>query len=237
MKLDVLKNNPLNPRTIKDADFYKLVDSLLRDPMFLEPRPIVVNEDNIVMGGNQRFKALKHISKWTIPQLKESLQGLGLDDNEQTQRFKTFSSLIETGKINDKWVISIANCTGEQIKRFVLLDNKSTGKWDIDMLENQFTIEELDIVGINLDDVLQGNSGYSENEDYGDDDGENNAAYDDADYSKKNKEYNDDDFEDSMKLVLNYTAAEYEAVKEAISHIGGTPEKVLWNLLKLDNNE
>lgn len=56
-KLSLLKPNPDNPRIIKDYKFKKLVQSIKDFPQMLELRPIVVNEDNLVLGGNMRLKA------------------------------------------------------------------------------------------------------------------------------------------------------------------------------------
>ncbi len=54
-----VKENPDNPRFIKDAKFKKLVKSIKAFPEMLEKRPIVVDEDMIVLGGNMRLKACK----------------------------------------------------------------------------------------------------------------------------------------------------------------------------------
>lgn len=58
MRVAFLKPNPNNPRIIKDDKFYKLVESIKNFPEMLEARPIVVNQDLIVLGGNMRLKAL-----------------------------------------------------------------------------------------------------------------------------------------------------------------------------------
>jgi ParB-like chromosome segregation protein Spo0J len=57
VKISEVKNNPSNPRTIKDHKFKKLVTSIKEFPEMLEIRPIVVDENNIVLGGNMRLKA------------------------------------------------------------------------------------------------------------------------------------------------------------------------------------
>jgi len=57
MDIDAIYENPNNPRIIKDVKFRKLVDSIKQFPEMLEIRPIVVNEDMIVLGGNMRLKA------------------------------------------------------------------------------------------------------------------------------------------------------------------------------------
>lgn len=59
VKLSDIKSNPNNPRIIKDDKFHKLVKSIKEFPKMLEIRPIVVNQDMIVLGGNMRLKASK----------------------------------------------------------------------------------------------------------------------------------------------------------------------------------
>jgi hypothetical protein len=55
----LVKENPDNPRFIKDSKFKKLVKSIKAFPEMLEKRPIVVDENMIVLGGNMRLKACK----------------------------------------------------------------------------------------------------------------------------------------------------------------------------------
>ena len=62
MKLSEIKANPNNPRVIKDDKFKKLVKSIQDFPKMMELRPMVINADNIVLGGNMRLKALNGIS-------------------------------------------------------------------------------------------------------------------------------------------------------------------------------
>ena len=57
VKISDIKTNPKNPRLIKDDKFRKLVKSIQEFPQMLELRPIVVDENNIVLGGNMRLKA------------------------------------------------------------------------------------------------------------------------------------------------------------------------------------
>lgn len=59
VKIQEVKTNPKNPRIIKDDKFRKLVKSIQEFPQMLELRPIVVDENNIVLGGNMRLKACK----------------------------------------------------------------------------------------------------------------------------------------------------------------------------------
>ena len=59
VKISKVKGNPNNPRIIKNDKFKKLVKSIQDFPEMLKLRPIVVDEDMIVLGGNMRLKASK----------------------------------------------------------------------------------------------------------------------------------------------------------------------------------
>jgi hypothetical protein len=62
-----LKLNPDNPRTIKDTNFNKLVNSIKEFPEMLEIRPIVVNKELVVLGGNMRLRACKEAGLKEVP--------------------------------------------------------------------------------------------------------------------------------------------------------------------------
>ena len=66
-KISEVKSNPNNPRIIKDDKFRKLVKSIQEFPKMLEIRPIVVNADMIVLGGNMRLKACKEAGLKEVP--------------------------------------------------------------------------------------------------------------------------------------------------------------------------
>jgi len=59
VKISKVKGNPSNPRIIKNDKFKKLVKSIKEFPEMLKLRPIVVDEDMMVLGGNMRLKASK----------------------------------------------------------------------------------------------------------------------------------------------------------------------------------
>jgi ParB-like chromosome segregation protein Spo0J len=67
VKLSEVKVNPNNPRLIKDDKFKKLVQSIKDFPEMLNIRPIVVNQDMIILGGNMRYKACKEAGLKEIP--------------------------------------------------------------------------------------------------------------------------------------------------------------------------
>jgi ParB-like chromosome segregation protein Spo0J len=67
VKINAIKLNPNNPRLIKDGKFKKLVKSIIEFPEMLNIRPIVVNTDNVILGGNMRYKACKEAGLKEIP--------------------------------------------------------------------------------------------------------------------------------------------------------------------------
>ena len=67
IKISEIKLNPNNPRLIKDDKFAKLVKSVKEFPEMLDIRPIVVNSDMIILGGNMRFRACKEAGLKEIP--------------------------------------------------------------------------------------------------------------------------------------------------------------------------
>jgi len=67
MKLSKIKSNPNNPRIIKDDKFKKLCESIKALPKMMELRPIVVDDNFVVQGGNMRLKALNELGYKDIP--------------------------------------------------------------------------------------------------------------------------------------------------------------------------
>ena len=81
VKITEVKTNPNNPRLIKDDKFKKLVKSIKEFPQMLELRPIVVNDDMVVLGGNMRLKACKEAGLKEVPIIKAS----DLTDEQQKE--------------------------------------------------------------------------------------------------------------------------------------------------------
>jgi len=61
MKLKDIKPNPNNPRVLRDDKFQKLKQSIQEFPKMLSLRPIVIDENNVVLGGNMRLRALQDL--------------------------------------------------------------------------------------------------------------------------------------------------------------------------------
>jgi hypothetical protein len=110
VKITEVIANPNNPRLIKDDKFKKLVKSIQDFPDMLNVRPIVVNKDMVVLGGNMRLKAIKEaghtevaieIVDWTEDQEKQFIikdnVGYGEWDWEDLANNWDTEDLIEWG--------------------------------------------------------------------------------------------------------------------------------------------
>src|SRR6056297_334576 len=69
-KISSVKLNQDNPRFIKDDKFKQLVKSIKEFPEMLKIRPIVVNNNNVILGGNMRLKACKEAGLKEVPIIK-----------------------------------------------------------------------------------------------------------------------------------------------------------------------
>jgi len=116
-----VRSNPDNPRFIKGDKFEKLVKSIREFPQMLELRPIVVNKDMVVLGGNMRLKACEEAGIDQVPII--------FADNLTEEQQKEF--IIKDNSSFGEW-------------DWDLLANE----WDIDMLNDwgidvpNFDVEE-----------------------------------------------------------------------------------------------
>jgi len=67
VNIQEVRLNEENPRYIKDHKFEKLVKSIKEFPQMLDLRPIVVNQDMIVLGGNMRLRACREAGLTEVP--------------------------------------------------------------------------------------------------------------------------------------------------------------------------
>ena len=124
MKLSDLKPNegqiegvPSNPRTITEDDFEKLKKSLVNFRKMLSLRPMVVDEDWNILGGNMRYLALCRLRD-------EGVDGF-------------------TDDIPDEWVKQDTTLSAAEKREFVIKDNQQRGRNDWDALANEWDEEEL----------------------------------------------------------------------------------------------
>ncbi len=67
VNINEIQLNQDNPRLIREDSFNKLVNSIKQFPQMLDIRPIVVNKDMIILGGNMRYKACVEAGMTEIP--------------------------------------------------------------------------------------------------------------------------------------------------------------------------
>ena len=117
-----VKNNPNNPRLVKDDKFKKLVNSIKEFPDMLDKRPIIVNEDMIVLGGNMRLKAcneagLKEIpiivTNWTEEQQRQFIIKDNLGYGEWD--WDMIANEWDENELNE-WGLDIPNFEGDMVE-------------------------------------------------------------------------------------------------------------------------
>ena len=67
MRIQDIKPNPNNPRKISKVEFEKLVQSIKEDPKLLNAKPLIIDENNVLLGGNQRYKACLQLGIEDVP--------------------------------------------------------------------------------------------------------------------------------------------------------------------------
>lgn len=149
MPLSQLSENVSNPRTITDTKLERLVESILVFPRMLSLRPIVVDENNVILGGNMRFRALSRISSMKFPSLKKTLSG--------SATF-TKKTEFEREKLLDYWctwlrspvapVSTAASLSSEERREFIIKDNVGFGEWDTDALSDDWSDIDFDEWGL-----------------------------------------------------------------------------------------
>lgn len=70
LKIEEVFPNEENPRYIKEVKFLKLVKSLQEFPEMSNARPLIINKENKVLGGNMRLKAMQEAGWITVPCIK-----------------------------------------------------------------------------------------------------------------------------------------------------------------------
>jgi hypothetical protein len=70
MNINEIKPNPSNPRKIDADDFAKLIKSIKDDTKLLEAKPLIIDENNIILGGNQRYRACLELGIQDVPVIK-----------------------------------------------------------------------------------------------------------------------------------------------------------------------
>lgn len=196
MKIEEVKLNPINPRIIKDDKFKKLVKSIKEFPEMLEIRPIVIDENNIVLGGNMRLKACKEAGLTEIPIIRANQL-----DEERKKEF-----ILKDNQSFGEW------------------DNNLLSEWDKELLLNS-GFEEWEVLGIfgdiNLDNKFTGNiegSNFNPTEVNVDDYIKQNILF----FNELMIEFEDDDIKQSIRNIKDISSKDafVEDLKKLILQYG-----------------
>ena len=68
MKINEIYLNPKNPRTIKDEKYQKLKTNIKEFPKMMKLRPIIIDDKNMIIGGNMRYRVLQDLGYTEIPE-------------------------------------------------------------------------------------------------------------------------------------------------------------------------
>ena len=132
VKINQVKGNPSNPRIIKNDKFKKLVKSIQEFPEMLKLRPIVVDEDMMVLGGNMRLKASKEAG------LKEVWIDVAEGLTEEQKKEFTVKDNVGFGEW--EWDI-LAN----------EWDSVQLAEWGLDVWENEDDVKEEEVYTKNIE--------------------------------------------------------------------------------------
>ena len=113
VKISSINPNQDNPRIIKDDKFQKLVNSLKDFPEMATVRPIVVNKDMVVLGGNMRLKAMSEL-KYTDAPCKV------LDAGTPVEKLKAYTIKDNIGYGDHAWEELSADWDVEQLEEWGL---------------------------------------------------------------------------------------------------------------------
>lgn len=126
--LSRVSENEANPREISQANFQKLVQSIIVFPRMLTLRPIVIDETFHALGGNMRLKALQHIVTMDEAGIQVKLDAeQRLSDDEQSALMEYWQGWQQQPTVT---VVSASDLTEAQKQEFMIKDNLSFGNWD-----------------------------------------------------------------------------------------------------------
>jgi hypothetical protein len=141
VKISKVKGNPSNPRIIKNDKFKTLKHSIRTMPGYMKLRPVIVDEDMMVLGGNMRLKASIDLGKkeiWTDMFTQadcDDMNKIAIEEERETKTYLEYCDAI------------------------IIKDNVSSGEWEWDILANEWDSVQLADWGLdvwqNEDDVKE----------------------------------------------------------------------------------
>lgn len=209
LHISEIKLNERNPRSIREVKFKALVKSLITFPKMLNLREITIDENNIALGGNMRYRVLVTILDMGVEEIREII--------DSSRKWKNRSK-EERDRLLEYWIKwkedPYVDCKdGSDLdeyerKEFIAKDNESYGDTDWDIMSSDYEEEDLDDWGFDL------------------------WPDDDPDEEEEKKQSGKDD-DPGKKLTFVYTEEMYEKVTEALKEWDEFPELALLKALGL----
>lgn len=138
VEISELRENENNPRRISDEQLQKLTVSLLMFRGMMNLRPIAVNEKNLILGGNMRYRALNRILAMEEQELRETVDNNAPESLTDAERERIVSQWLEWQREPHVEVVKADGLTEEQEEEFVIKDNVQFGEWDAEKLTGDF---------------------------------------------------------------------------------------------------
>ena len=132
VKISKIKGNPNNPRVIKNDKFKSLKNSIKTLPNYMKLRPVILDENMMVLGGNMRLKASIDLGKkeiWTDMFTQDDCDEMNNIAIEEERETKTYS---------------------EYCDEIIIKDNVTSGEWEWNMLANEWDSVQLNDFGLDV---------------------------------------------------------------------------------------
>jgi hypothetical protein len=132
VKISKVKGNPSNPRIIKNDKFKTLKNSIRTMPGYMKLRPVIVDVDMMVLGGNMRLKASIDLGKkeiWTDMFTQadcDDMNKIAIEEERETKTYLEYCDAI------------------------IIKDNVSSGEWDWAILGNEWNTIKITEWGLDV---------------------------------------------------------------------------------------
>lgn len=144
--------NPINPRKIRIEQKRRLQQSIMLFPKMLTVRDIIINNENVVLAGNQRTSILKEIVNtstldWMVV-LQENEKWMEMSETEHEKVLEYWSKWKENPEIN----VSVTELSEEEEKELIIKDNQEYGEFDYDALLHLY--DDVNLINFGMDEGL-----------------------------------------------------------------------------------
>jgi len=116
LPINKIKGNPSNPRLIKNDKYKQQLKSIKDTPQMMNLRPVIIDEDNVILGGHMRWRACKELGWKEIP-TESYTEAIHKTTKSWTEDKKTYEELC---------------------REITIKDNTHYGEYDFDILANEW---------------------------------------------------------------------------------------------------